>query len=94
MIHTDADRVRVEGDVTFDSVAALLRSPIRWPAAPVVTVDLSAVGNVDSAVIALLLAWQRTARAAGTTLRLAGAPAAVASLATLYGVEPLLPAAA
>ncbi|MCU0869026.1 MAG: STAS domain-containing protein, partial [Burkholderiales bacterium] len=87
-------RVRVDGPVTFDTVGALLRTPVAWPQAAVVVVDLAAVGVVDSAVIALLLAWQRDAAAAGRVLRLAHPPAAVASLAALYGVDALLPEAA
>ncbi len=54
------------------------------------TFDLSAVKEVDSATVATLLAWRRTAQELGVTLRLTGVPAAVASLATLYGVDGLL----
>jgi phospholipid transport system transporter-binding protein len=52
--------------------------------------DLSAVREVDSAAVALLLAWQRQAIAAGGRLLLAGVPADVVSLARLYGVDGLL----
>ncbi|MEY3899024.1 MAG: hypothetical protein RI962_179, partial [Pseudomonadota bacterium] len=41
--------------------------------------------------IAVLLAWQRAARAAGKTLHISRLPAGLASLATLYGVDRLLP---
>lgn len=94
MIRVDGDRVAVEGDITLDALATWLDTPVAWPAVPVTTVDFGAVGAVDSAAIALLLAWQRAARAAGVELRLHGAPPAVASLAALYGVEALLPVAA
>jgi phospholipid transport system transporter-binding protein len=52
--------------------------------------DLSAVREVDSAAVALLLAWQRQAITAGGRLLLAGVPADVVSLARLYGVDGLL----
>jgi phospholipid transport system transporter-binding protein len=52
--------------------------------------DLSAVTEVDSAAVALLLEWQRQAIARGDRLRLAGVPADIASLARLYGVDSLL----
>lgn len=52
--------------------------------------DLSAVKEVDSAAVAALLAWRRTAQELGVTLELTGVPPAVASLATLYGVDGLL----
>jgi phospholipid transport system transporter-binding protein len=52
--------------------------------------DLSAVAEVDSAAVALLLDWQRQAKAAGARLQLVGVPADIASLARLYGVDSLL----
>jgi len=52
--------------------------------------DLSAVAEVDTAAVALLLEWQRQAVAGGGRLRLAGVPADIASLAELYGVDGLL----
>jgi phospholipid transport system transporter-binding protein len=42
--------------------------------------------------VALLLAWQREAQARGARLTLSGLPAALRSLATLYGVDELIPA--
>ncbi len=54
------------------------------------TFDLSSVTEVDSATVATLLAWRRTANELGVTLKLIGVPAAVCSLATLYGVDGLL----
>jgi phospholipid transport system transporter-binding protein len=52
--------------------------------------DLSAVAEVDTAAVALLLEWQRQAIAQGGRLRLRGVPADVTSLARLYGVAGLL----
>jgi phospholipid transport system transporter-binding protein len=58
--------------------------------------DLSAVQAVDSAAVALLLDWQRSAEAQGAQIALTGLPTALLSLAHLYGVSGLLglPAAA
>ena len=53
-------------------------------------VDLGAVANVDSAAVALLLAWQREAAAQGKRLTLTGVPPALTSLAELYSVDGLL----
>jgi len=50
-------------------------------------VDLSAVEEVDSSALAVLLAWRR---AAGHPLRLVGTPAALESLAGLYRLDELL----
>ena len=55
--------------------------------------DLSAVTQVDSAALALLLAWLRSAREAGRSLSIVGAPPALQSLASLYDVDSILPLA-
>jgi phospholipid transport system transporter-binding protein len=52
--------------------------------------DLSAVQAVDSAAVALLLDWQRSAEARGARLALTGVPQSILSLAQLYGVGGLL----
>ncbi len=52
--------------------------------------DLSAVLTCDSSAVAVVLAWQREAQARGAQLQLSGLPAGLASLATVYGVAPLL----
>ncbi len=53
--------------------------------------DFSAVTDADSAALALVFDWARTASAAGHSLALRGLPPGLASLAQLYGVEDLLP---
>ena len=57
-----------------------------------VELDLAAVQRCDSSLVAVLLDWQRAASARGLALKVTGAPAGVLSLATVYGVEPLLSA--
>jgi phospholipid transport system transporter-binding protein len=52
--------------------------------------DLSGVRTCDSSAVAVLLAWKREAHATGKPLRLIGVPGCIASLAAVYGVEPLL----
>lgn len=54
-------------------------------------VDLSALTEVDSVALASLLDWIRSARASGHRLTVSGLPAALVSLAELYGVSELLP---
>ena len=53
--------------------------------------DLSGVTRCDSSAVAVLLDWQREAAALGVELRVTGVPAAVTSLAEVYGVAELLP---
>ncbi|HVG04360.1 MAG TPA: STAS domain-containing protein [Burkholderiaceae bacterium] len=53
--------------------------------------DLSAVRTCDSSALVVLLAWQRAAIAAGRSIEVSGVPADMLSLATVYGVDSLLP---
>jgi phospholipid transport system transporter-binding protein len=57
------------------------------------TVDLSAVTDVDSSAVAVLLAWTRLARQRGQDFTITQVPAAIHSLAVLYGVAEMLPLA-
>ena len=53
-------------------------------------VDLTDIEGIDSAAVAVLLALKRRAADEGRPLRFVGIPAALASLAQLYGVEEIL----
>ncbi len=55
--------------------------------------DLSAVRTCDSSALAVLLTWQREAQAAGHRIELSGVPDDMKSLATVYGIDGLLPIA-
>ncbi|CAD5372607.1 STAS domain-containing protein [Rubrivivax sp. A210] len=56
----------------------------------VLSVDASALQAFDTSTIALLMQARRLAGAAGRGFELVGAPAKLAELARLYGVEELL----
>ena len=70
------------GDLLVEGAAAIARGEFAF--------DLTAVADVDTAAVALLLEWQRQAVARGGRLVLTGVPADIASLARLYGVDSLL----
>lgn len=53
-------------------------------------VDLSGVGEADSAAVALLVDLQRRCRASGGHLDITGMPEGLRALAELYGVSELL----
>ncbi|MBK7676870.1 STAS domain-containing protein [Accumulibacter sp.] len=55
--------------------------------------DLSAVREIDSSALSVILAWLRTAGERGVVLRIVSPPASLISLATLYGLCELLPIA-
>ena len=67
---------------------ARLQALLQAAAEPVL--DASALQVLDTAAIALLLACQRDAAAAGRCLRVANAPPKLGQLARLYGVDTLL----
>jgi phospholipid transport system transporter-binding protein len=84
------DRWAVSGSLTMDSASELLEASAAsaLPAAGIV--DLAGVDRVDSAGVAVLLAWKRRAAAEAKLLVFAGVPESMASLAQLYGVQELL----
>jgi len=71
--------------ITFANAATALRDV---PAAD--TVDLSGLTDVDSATLAVLIAWAAKARARGSTLHCLNAPQALRNLAHLSDVDGLL----
>jgi phospholipid transport system transporter-binding protein len=77
---------------TLDQAAALAQTVPAAVAAGSgpLQVDASKLKAFDSSTIALLLHSHRLAQAAGRGLVVTGAPAQLAQLAQLYGVEELL----
>jgi phospholipid transport system transporter-binding protein len=92
VIRREGERLVLSGAVTLGNVAALLDEGRRHVDEGVRTVDLGEVSEMDSALLALLLAWLREARARGRTLELVRPPEALRTIAKLYGVDSLLPA--
>jgi phospholipid transport system transporter-binding protein len=93
MIRRDGERMLLSGAVTLANVAQLLDEGRRHLDEGVHTIDLGEVRELDSALLALLLAWLRDAKARGGTLAFARLPEALRTIAKLYGVDELLPAA-
>jgi phospholipid transport system transporter-binding protein len=77
----------VSGPVTLANAARVLDEGRQHLAEGVRTVDLGEVTDLDSALLALVLAWLRDARAAKRELAVANPPEAMQTLARLYGVE-------
>ncbi len=88
----DATRASVSGHLGFaEASAALARGEeLYGSAGAAVGVDLVELEGIDSATLAVLLAWAARAAAAGTQLRFAHAPTDLAALAHLCDAEPLL----
>ena len=77
-------------DIGMNNAAPIAAAGIEAIRAGDAAFDLSAVRTCDSSAVAVVLAWQREAQARGAQLTLSGLPAGLASLATVYGVAPLL----
>jgi phospholipid transport system transporter-binding protein len=79
--------------LTFETAHAALAQGAAAIAAGETVFDLGGIKSADSSGVALMLAWERKARAAGRQLTYVNVPANLDSLARLYGVESLLPLA-
>jgi len=83
--------VKLETDrIVNANAAALLQSGEAAIRGGDASIDLSSVQRCDSSAVALVLAWERVARAGGLKLQLQGVPPSLRSLATLYGVDSLI----
>ena len=90
MIRREGDRILIDGPVTLANVGAVLADGLLQLDEDRLTVDLAGVTELDSSLLAALLAWSRAAQARGNSLAFANLPEGLQTLARLYGVEPLL----
>jgi phospholipid transport system transporter-binding protein len=90
MIVREGARMVLSGPVTLANVAAVLEEGRRHLEDGVESVDLAGVTEMDSALLALLLAWMREAKGRERSLTLANPPQALSTIARLYGVDTLL----
>ena len=93
MIRREGERMMLSGAVNLGNVAALLEEGRRHVEEGVHTVDLGEVTEMDSALLALLLAWLREAKARSQPLEFTRLPDALRTIARLYGVDDLIPVA-
>ena len=93
MIRREGRRLVVSGPVTLNNVAGLLEEGRRHIDEGVRSVDLGEVTEMDSSLVALMLAWMRDARARGRELAFANLPESLRTIARLYGVDGLIPVA-
>ena len=91
MIRREGRKMVVSGPVTLANAARVLDEGRQHLAEGAHTVDLGEVGELDSSLLALSLAWIRDAREAKREIAFANVPEALQTLSRLYGVEALLP---
>lgn len=92
MIRQEGERLLVSGPVTLANVASELASGTAAIRAGARAVDLAGVTELDSSLLAMLLAWLREAKVAQRPLAFENLPEGLLTLARLYGVVELLPA--
>jgi phospholipid transport system transporter-binding protein len=88
VIRVEGHRLVLSGPLNMSTVAGQVEAGRRAVAEGAAEIDLSAATEIDSAAVALLLDWIRTAK---KPLKITGMPKAMASIASLYGVDGLLP---
>jgi phospholipid transport system transporter-binding protein len=87
-------RMQLDGVLNLDSVPALLSEvdALSYDT-PSLTVDLRTVEHADSAGVALLVAWMRSARRAERDIRFLNMPAQMLNIARVSGLDAILPLA-
>ena len=91
MIRRESGRIVVSGPVMLGNVAAVLEEVRRHLEEGVRTVDLGEVTEMDSSLLAAMLAWLRDARQRGSDLTVTNLPESLRTIARLYGLDGLIP---
>lgn len=84
--------VAVSGALTFDTVPELFEQSAGWfrQSGRLIAIDLKDAQRADSAGIALLVEWLRSAQAKGMEFRLLNVPEQVRSLIRVSGLSEAL----
>lgn len=90
MIALEGDTLRLDGPIVMANVGEFLREGSVHVGGSDLTVDLSAVTEVDSSALALLLEWRREAARKSRKLTIRNLPVNLRTLAEVYGVVPLI----
>ena len=86
LVCTDTE-CRLDGEISVETVAALLNELKPRIANHLSTLDFSGVTQVDSSVVALMLSCQREAAQHQYRLNFSGLSQNISTLADLYGVD-------
>lgn len=92
MLTFENNQLKLAGAVVIDSARALFEDGRGYCVANDVAVDFSAVDEVDSSALALILEYRRAAESAGKRVTVSNLPASLKTLADLYGVTDLIAA--
>ena len=91
MIVREGNVVKVEGAVIVDNVSAMTAQGKALLDDQCLIVDLSAVEDVDSSIVSMLLEWLRVANQHNCQLQFINQPESLKSLVQLYDVSEFIP---
>ena len=77
--------------LTVDNARSMLAAGLQAIEGGQHSIDFGGLTTVDSAAVAVLLAWQRAAMRKAVTLSFINMPSMLCNLTDLYGVAGLLP---
>jgi phospholipid transport system transporter-binding protein len=83
--------LKLSGPVTLANVAQVLEEGLQQIRDGARTIDLGEVTELDSSLLAMLLAWLREAKRRNAEVAFANLPQGLETIAQLYGVDGLLP---
>jgi len=86
-----ANKWRVSGDVLVDNANLILNHSTTFKMYGEIEVDFSAVDNVDTSALSLMLEWQRRAIVESCKIKFTNLPESLSSLADLYGIQDFIP---
>lgn len=81
----------VAGDILVDNANTVLNESKALDMADDLKIDFSAVNNVDTSALSLLIEWQRRAMQLNKKVSFIKLPEGLVSLAALYGVADFIP---
>ena len=91
IISSGDGRYAISGELTFSTVPKLEHAGLGVIGNGLVQLDLAGITRVDSAGIALLIGLIRTVRELGGDVTLLHAPSQLMAIATVSGLEAVLP---
>lgn len=89
-ISQQANQWRVSGDLLMGNACKILDQSVELEMVSNLEVDFSAVTDVDTSALSLMMEWQRRAAASSHTIRFTHVPVNLTSLADLYGVKAFI----
>ena len=90
-IRQQENQWHVSGEVLMDNANLILSQSHDFLMTNPIEIDFSAVTDVDTGALSLMMEWQRRAIASDSKVTFANLPPNLISLATLYGVTDFIP---